>query len=184
MNTDIRIIWNGVLAGNPKAWRQLVSIYAPLVYSVARRTGLTRHDAEDCAQQTWMNLYRRRRSIKDPTALPAWLIRATHRKAITLISEAMTRARVDVHGDLPQRSSLPDKIVEELEELAILDAAMRLLDERCRRVLSHLYLTAERASYQQLARDLRIKPNSLGPLRSRCIGRLRKILKDLGWQAD
>ena len=73
---NIEHIWKSVLAGDVHAWGELVRVYAALVNTVARRVGLSGLDAEDCAQHTWMSLYRNRRVIKDPQALPAWLIPA------------------------------------------------------------------------------------------------------------
>ena len=81
MATDIYRIWQGVLQGNPAAWQELVGLYSGLVNTIAIRVGLDVADAEDCAQHTWLTLYRKRDSIRDPKALPAWLIRTTHLKA-------------------------------------------------------------------------------------------------------
>jgi len=80
-------IWQGVLQGDPPSWRTIVERYEALVFTVARRAGLTRADAEDCAQHTWLSLYRTRHTIKDPVALPAWLIRTTHRRALRMAKQ-------------------------------------------------------------------------------------------------
>ncbi|MFW9817841.1 MAG: RNA polymerase sigma factor, partial [Candidatus Thorarchaeota archaeon] len=75
MIQNIHDIWRRVVIGDAVAWRELVETFAGLVYGVARRVGLSVPDAEDCAQQTWLTLYRKKDTIKDPQSLPAWLIR-------------------------------------------------------------------------------------------------------------
>ncbi len=183
MTRTIHEIWSGVLAGDTRAWTELVDLYSSLVFTIARRAGLDEADAEDCAQFTWISLYRRRRSIRDPVALPAWLIRTTHRRALTLHQRRGRRNELESEQPLSQ-PRLPDELVSEIEQQALLEIALSQLDPRCRRLLDALYLAPQPLSYQEIARDLRIKPNSLGPLRSRCLQRLKKILENLGWQVD
>lgn len=183
MTRTILEIWSGVLSGDAKSWRELVDLYAPLVYTVACRTGLCPADAEDCSQQVWIKLYRRRSSIKDPIALPAWLIRTSHRHALTMRRQQSQRAKVDELHEL-SAGRLPDELVTSIEESALLQIAISQLDGRCRVLIQKLYLDPNEQSYLQLARELKIKPNSLGPLRSRCLNKLRKILENLGWRTD
>jgi RNA polymerase sigma factor (sigma-70 family) len=183
MTRSIHEIWAGVLAGDPKSWRELIDLYARLVFTVASRTGLSGADAEDCAQQVWINLYRRRRSVREPVALPAWLIRATHRRAISMNLRTRKQASVDETQEFAS-IRLPDEVVISLEESALIEIALSQLDERCRKLLRDLYFNSEEKTYQQVAQELRIKANSLGPLRSRCLHRLKKNLEKLGWRTD
>jgi RNA polymerase sigma factor (sigma-70 family) len=174
-------IWRGVLSGSPACWRELVDRYEALVMTVARRTGLSRSDAQDCAQHVWMSLYRTRQSIKDPVALPAWLIRSTHRRAIRLAQKlardgALNEDRVEAAARLPE-----DEVLA-LEWQAHLEAAMQKLDDRCRRMLTALFFSSEQKSYADIARELSIPPNSFGPTRSRCLAKLRKILEEMGYR--
>lgn len=181
---DIRRIWQDVLTGDQTAWRRLIDLYAPLVFTVARRAGLATSDAEDCSQQTWLALYRRRRSIKDPAALPAWLIRTAHRKALTI--HARSGRPISAGRELASQAATetPDAVLASLERITILQTALAHLDPRCRLLLTHLYLNPEEKSYAEIARELKINPNSLGPLRGRCMDKLKKLLKNLGYEAD
>lgn len=159
-------------------------MYAGLVNGVARRVGLSTADAEDCAQHTWLSLFRRRRHIQDPVSIPAWLIRTAHRQAVAI---ARSRGRyapglsLDSAAD---RSALPDARLEEQELQTHLEAALRRLNPRCRKLLTSLYLADESGSYRDLARAMNLKPNSLGPLRSRCLKQLADIMKKMGYSAD
>jgi RNA polymerase sigma factor (sigma-70 family) len=183
MIRSIQEIWSSVLAGDTAAWRELVDLYAGLVFTVARRVGLSPSDSEDCAQLVWITLYRRRRTIRDPIALPAWLIRSTHRRALSLKMRLLRQSEIAESQELDS-ARLPDEVVSSLEESALIQIAMNQLDPRCRKLLHELYFNTEDKSYQQIAQELKIKPNSLGPLRSRCLSRLKKILEKLGYRLD
>ncbi len=188
MIPDLRAIWSRVVHGDASAWRQLVDGYSGLVYTVARRVGLAPPDAEDCAQQTWLALYRNRKKIKDAEALPAWLIKTTHRRAVQIHKKyppPTTSAETTADSGAPvDGAALPDKIIVELESRAILEAAVARLDGRCRKLVTWLFLSPNRISYNDVSDRLGVKPNSLGPLRSRCLKKLRKILKDMGYETD
>ncbi|HOP06411.1 MAG TPA: sigma-70 family RNA polymerase sigma factor [candidate division Zixibacteria bacterium] len=183
MTDNIHEIWDLVLQGNHAAWQKLVATYSPLVFSIAVRVGLETADAEDCAQYTWLALYRRRFTIKDPVSLPAWLIRTTHRRAI-YIAQRLRPIRSDSEQDRTPSPRLPDEIVQQLEYEAVVGQAMRQMDSRCQRLIRALYLGATQVSYNQLARSLGVNINSIGSLRSRCLNKLRRILKIMGFEWD
>jgi RNA polymerase sigma factor (sigma-70 family) len=85
---------------------------------------------------------------------------------------------------LADMAELPDEIVQRLEQEYIIAAAIRQLDPRCRRLLQQLYFEPDRKSYREIAKTLKIKPDSLGPLRSRCLEKLKKELKKMGYLKD
>lgn len=174
---SIEHTWEQVRAGSTQGWTSLVRLLSPVVYSVARRWGLSVSDAEDVAQQTWLALYERRDQIEDPAALPAWLIRVVSRKAQRRNRRRFRDNDLRVGSNLNEER-LPDEELLALERLAILRLAMTRLDERCRRLVEELFLSDPRKSYQEIARDLGLKPNSLGPIRSRCLQKLRRIFED------
>ena len=184
--TDFNIehIWKSVLAGDVHAWGELVRVYAALVNTVARRVGLKSLDAEDCAQHTWMSLYRNRRVIKDPQALPAWLIRTTHRQAVYLYKRRIRASEAESDRAIEPQLTLPDEEVHRLEQQAIIELALNRLDKRCKSLLQQLFFASDEKSYLQIARELGIAPNTMGPLRSRCLKRLRRILDEMGFEWD
>ena len=184
MTQHIAEIWAGVRDGDHGAWRILVERYSPLVYTVALRVGLTKIDAEDCAQHSWMALYRNRRVIKDPARIPFWLIQTTRRQAVRMVKQMSRHTFVDPDPHIEANGALPDEEVAALEHQAILEVALDQLDGRCAAVLRALFFEPENKSYKQIAKDLGVAPNTLGPLRSRCLERLRKVLQELGYEMD
>lgn len=181
---NLRKIWSRVCKSDAAAWRQLVERYAVLVNTVARRVGLSVPDAEDCAQHTWLTLYRRRKAIKDPQSLPAWLIRTTHRQAVHMAERLNYNSEADAAELSVDPAILPDEVVQQLEHQAILNRAMELLDPRCRQLIAALYLDGEDISYRKLAARLGLAPNSVGSLRGRCLKKLQKIIEKMGYGAD
>jgi len=181
---DIDKLWTRVLAGDHKAWQQLLKRYATLVYTVARRAGLSQPDAEDCAQFAWLALYRKRRSIKEPAAIPAWLVRTTHREAIRMARRLRKTEPMGEGQDGDDQSCHPDEILNSLEFQVALRKAIDQLDARCQMLITELYLAGGEKKYKELAALIGVKPNSLGPLRSRCLERLRENLRKIGYPVD
>lgn len=181
VNCSIQDIWNRVLEGDPLAWEQLVNRYGALVLTVARRVGLSRIDAEDCSQHTWTVLYANRARIRDPLALPAWLIRTTKRQAVHLIKARSSRT--SAMASAPERDpvALPDEHLLKLEQQARLEYALKQLEPRCRKLLEALFFAPATRSYREIAEELGLPLNSLGPTRQRCLQKLRAILRELGY---
>lgn len=172
------------MEGDHQAWQQLVRQYAAMVYTVACRAGLTPLDAEDCAQHTWLSLYRKRRSIKDPIAVPVWLIRTVHREAIKTARNLGRSTSADNMDEPVDGRSLPDDQLESLQLQLALSKAIERLDPRCRRLITEMYLSKSEKKYRELAAEIGVKPNSFGPLRKRCLIKLREILKKMGYPMD
>ena len=178
----LHIIWQQVVDGDPKAWRLIVRQYAALVQTVAMRTGLSREEAEDCAQQTWMALHRSRANIQDPAKLPGWLVRVASRKASRMLRQKVRESAVISEAENPKETTLPDEELLRLERYGQLITALAHLDERCQRLLHAVFLSPEEMSYRDIAKELGIPVNSMGPTRKRCLNKLKKILTEMGYQ--
>ena len=184
MNVSFEHIWQQVLSGDYHAWKRIVTHFSPLVYTVARRCGLSPQDAEDCGQYTWLMLFRHRHRINDPVRLPAWLIRTTRRRAARLRNGADRESRSVAGNEESAIGPAPDEEFLLLERRAVLEMALDQLDPRCAKLLRALFLSDEAKSYAQVAKSLGVTGNAFGPLRSRCLKRLRKILEEMGYPLD
>ena len=180
MSQSLTELWSRVLADDPRSWEQLVRRYNPLIIAVARAHGLAAADLEDCAQQTWLALYTGRTRIQKPASIPSWLVRVAKRKAQRVQLRKKSSLAAEEGFDPDTGSISPEEVFLQAAEAARLYTALEMMDPRCRRLLELLFLSDEEWSYQDIARDLGISPNSLGPIRSRCLTRLRRILKELG----
>lgn len=178
--TDLEI-WKEVLSGKSGAWEELVVRYQQLVYAVASRAGLNMGDVEDCFQQVWYLLYKNRKKISDPSRISAWLVTTAKREAIRL-SKRTGSANSDIDDIIvADTDPLPDEILEKIEEQVHLETGLKMLDERCRDLLYAMFFAPENKSYDEIAKDVGIAINSIGPIRRRCLERLKKILEEIGY---
>ncbi len=185
MADSINSIWQRILNDDAGAWRELVHRFEALVNTVARRCGLDSGDAADCAQHVWMSLYRNRRAIRDPRRLPKWLIMTARRRSIRIARQNRQRsASRSAHRPGEDMPPLPDEEVERLERQAELEMALLQLDGRCQALLRALFLAPREKSYREIASELGLPVNSIGPIRTRCLNRLRRVLDDLQIGSD
>lgn len=182
MNFFAEETWQAILNGDPAAWEHLVLSFSPMVLTVIRRTGLGHHDCDDCLQQTWLALFQARKRIKQPEKIGAWLCRTAYHKAMKLLRRKAVAARSDSHADLLTPDPIPDHQLLAQERQAMLRMALFQLDERCQRLLTAVFFGPDSLSYKEIAEQLDIPLNSFGPTRSRCLSKLRKILKEIEFE--
>ena len=162
-------------AGDEDAWSELVQRYAPLILSVPRRYGLKAAQSEDVFAEVCLALVKSLPSLRDPAALPAWLIRTASRATW----ETARKAKLTTNPELPPLtgSAPPVDFVEALEEEHLVRQSLAHLSERCRKLLTQLYFTEPAPDYDALAVTMGMPRGSLGPTRRRCLDRMRKWLE-------
>ena len=79
----------------------------------------------------------------------------------------------------PKETTLPDEELLRLERYGQLITALAHLDARCRTLLHAVFLSPEEMSYRDIAKELGIPVNSMGPTRKRCLNKLKKILTEM-----
>lgn len=174
-------LWNSILSGDNRAWEELIRRYQALVYTVCIRSGLSLADAADCFQQTWVTLHRKRKAIHDPTRLSAWLVTTAKREVLRILRMGEKLETGDSLDRMVAHDPLPDEVMEQLERQACLEVSISQLDPRCRDVIDLFFFEPDNQSYEQIAKSLGIPSNSLGPIRRRCLERLRQILEKNGF---
>ncbi len=174
-------IWKEVLTGKAGAWKELVNRYQALVYAVATRAGLDIRDVEDCFQQVWYLLYKNRQKISDPSRLSAWLVTTAKRESIRL-SRRSGAADSDIDDiNVADSGPLQDEELETIELQGQLENGLNMLETRCREMLFAMFFAPENKSYDDIAQDMGLAVNSIGPIRRRCLKRLKKILEENGF---
>src|SRR4051794_31549137 len=81
--------------GDRDAWNRLVERYMPLVLSVARRYQLSAEDAADVSQALWLRLVEHLDKIRDPRALPGWIVTTTTNEALRFLKIRQRSVPVD-----------------------------------------------------------------------------------------
>ncbi len=130
-------------------------------------------------QSVWLVFVRSHASITDPRAVASWLITTARREALHL---AQRSGRTITVADEELGARLPD--ARSAEEVAVLDdesaqlwRSVETLDERCQKLL-RVVAFSDRPDYATLTRELKMPTGSIGPTRSRCLGKLRKAMTD------
>ncbi|HWJ11940.1 MAG TPA: sigma-70 family RNA polymerase sigma factor [Nocardioides sp.] len=155
-----------------EAWNILVGRYERLVYSVARRNGLSAEDAADVTQGTFLSLIDSLDKLRDEDRLASWLMTVARRQA--------WRVRNASRRDLPLESA-PEEVEDPLADwdtVVTLHTALAQLGGTCKQLLEALYFEPEAPSYAEIADRLGRSIGGIGPLRGRCLEKLRAILAE------
>lgn len=164
--------------GDAFAWTTLVERYRRLVFSVAIRCGLSSDDADDVFQIVFTTLFRRLEGLRDTTRLAAWLVTTTQRESWRV--SKISRTRSDLDESLVDPSTPHSEIVELADRDQRVRDSMTRLDDRCRDLLTALFLEPDPASYDQIATRFGIPIGSIGPTRARCFKKLELLLIEAG----
>ncbi len=114
--------------------------------------------------------------LRQPAALPGWLATTTHGNASVCVTAARKSGQLESGLGEELRFADDTGIDEEIlkaERNAALDEAFARLPDRCQQLLAML-LADPPFSYAEISARLRIPVGSIGPLRARCLERLRR----------
>lgn len=170
---------NRAAAGDRAAWYEIVERYSPLVWSICRRYRLDRDDADDVNQSVWLKLVENIGRFRDPAALPGWLAKTTQNECFGVLRAA----RRHVHAGWPADDQMiPDLDAATIEEEVLaaernaeLRAAFDELPPPCRELLSMMICDPPRR-YEEISAALNMPVGSIGPMRGRCLERIRRSL--------
>jgi RNA polymerase sigma factor (sigma-70 family) len=168
------------LAGDEDAWSTLIDRYKRLIYSIPIKHGFTRDEAGDIFQSVCLDLVAELARVRNPEALPQWLIQTTLHKCQRHRLQAQ-RMPTGIAGDLVDRSApSPDSLIREVQQEQALREAIDNLQPRCRKMIEMLFLQARPRPYAEVAAHLGIATGSVGFIRGRCLDRLRVALRKAG----
>jgi RNA polymerase sigma factor (sigma-70 family) len=170
--------------GEAWAWEALVDRYRRLVYSIPLRVGLAPEDAADVFQTVFTLLLRRAHTLRDPQGLAKWLITTAKRESWN-VSRKRTREPANdetVALLLDGQEQGVDKRTDEglWMDQALIREGLTQLGGHCQEMLELLYYDEGEPSYEEIGRRLNMPVGSIGPNRTRCLAKLRKILEALG----
>lgn len=171
------------LAGSEEAWSLLIEKYKALIYSIPVKYGLPPQEAADVFQATCTELLTRLPEIREPRALPKWLMQVAHHESYRWKRQGQRVVSRDADEDLPEPEVPPiaESLVQQTQEEQILREAMASLTPQCRRLVELLFYEDPARPYTEVAKELGLAVGSIGFTRQRCIERLRRQLEDLGF---
>jgi len=170
------------LKANEAAWSELIDRYKNLIYSIPIKLGM--HDeAPDIFQAVCLDLLEGLGQLKDPRALPKWLMQACYHKCLHYRSKAENRSAVtnEVDEVLDWERLIPEEMLAELEKEQQVRDAISQLNPRCERMVRMLFFEDPPRPYEEVAREFGVATGSIGFIRGRCLDKLRKQLEKMGF---
>jgi RNA polymerase sigma factor (sigma-70 family) len=159
--------------GNRVAWHVLVERYESPVFSVARSGGLDVEDAADVTQTTFLALLDSIAQLRSDERLASWLLTVTRRTAWRV-----RKRREQEAGNTPAPPAVADD--RDWEQIAALHEGLGRLATPCRDLLAALYFDPDEPSYAQIAQRMGRAIGGVGPMRARCLERLRELIEAEG----
>jgi RNA polymerase sigma factor (sigma-70 family) len=182
--TDARLV-AACCAGDERAWAALIDKYKNLIFSIPIKYGFSRADAADIFQAVCVDLLTELPRLRNPTALPKWLMQATAHRCWRSRRQA-ARYSSDEHDlrrltDRPtQPETAPEALLNEVEREQAVREAIDGLSPRCKQMIQMLFYEAPPRRYTEVAAALGVATGSIGFLRLRCLRRLRQSLEGAG----
>ena len=172
------------LKGNQEAWSALIDKYKNLIFSVPIKFGLSREDSADIFQSVCLDLLSDLKQLREPKALPKWLMQASYHKCLRWKRQRLPLAddAKEVRQTGPRDGELPGDMLFQLEREQMLREAIGSLPPRCHRMITMLFFDDPPRPYEEVARQLGIATGSIGFIRGRCLQRMRKHLEEGGFE--
>ena len=171
------------LQGNEVAWSTLIDKYKSLIFSIPIKLGFSSDDAADIFQAVCLALVSDLPRLREPQALPAWLMQTTSHKCFRWQDQGRRYASTELREEqLPGESpKMPEAVLGEIEREQMVREAISELSPDCKRLVEFLFYQIPRPSYDEMARALRIPKGSIGPTRMRCLEKMKGLLEKKGF---
>ena len=162
--------------GDKPAWDALVERFSPLLWSICRQYRLADADAQDVSQKVWLQLVGQLGTIRDPAALPGWLVTVTRRECLQVVGAAhrcvTAGSMTDVQNRPADQSRAADQELLAAERHAALREAFTALPPSGQQLIA-LLLQDPPVPYAEVSVRLGIPIGSIGPTRHRYVNKLR-----------
>jgi RNA polymerase sigma factor (sigma-70 family) len=171
-------------AGDDLAWRQLVDELGPLLRRVSSAYRLGEAEAADAVATAWFKLVEHIGLLRDGSAVQGWLITTLRRECLT---RARVRSREQPVADFagigePVHIVDFDRGLLNADRRQMLHRALMELSERQRQLIMMLFADPA-PSYAEISASLAMPIGSIGPTRSRLLGKLRDAMSNQeGWE--
>lgn len=171
------------LAGDILAWDELIERYRALIYSIPINYGFSEDDADDIFQVTCTKLLEKLPKLRRHEKFRSWLItmvvrhcwriRQRQRQETPMVDLLRDDEEFDLAADLPS----PETSLIDLEQQHLMESAFTMLPQQCRQLLGYLFFYDPPPSYKEVAAETGISFNSIAPIRSRCLEKLKSFFE-------
>jgi RNA polymerase sigma factor (sigma-70 family) len=125
-------------------------------------------------QATCVELLVRLPELREPRALPKWLIQVAHHQCWKWKRQSQRIVSHDSEPDLeePETPAIAETLLERAHEEQALREAMATLSAKCRRLIELLFFETPSRRYRDVAEELGLAVGSIGFTRQKCIERV------------
>ena len=169
------------LDGNQEAWSALIDKYKRLIYSIPVKYELSVADANDIFQSVCVDLFSELSRLREPRALPKWLIQTTLHKCLRHKQQQSRFTDDEITEDISPLSASADAIIEQVQQEQKLRDAIAAVPARCAEMIRMLFFESPARPYNEIAKELGLATGSIGFIRGRCLDKLKKRLEMLGF---
>ena len=163
-------------SGSQTAWDELVARYQRLIFAIPRRAGLSDEQSADVFQDVFLTLFEKLDEIQQIVTTAKFKTWATVRGSKGMYSPESDEEMEREMANIADAAPLADDMLIELEQQHLIRTALKLLEERCQKIISMLYLRQSPAAYSEVAAEIGVGETSISPMRSRCLKKLEKLL--------
>ncbi|MCU1500660.1 MAG: polymerase subunit sigma-24 [Ilumatobacteraceae bacterium] len=161
------------LQRDQRAWQALVERLKGVAWKVLYGYDMSEEDRKDAFASTFFRLYEHLDTIREIEKLPGWVATTARNEAHTIFRRRKHAVPMD---ELPLRDPPvvedPDRLLADELSVALHDAFHRLPPQS--QALMRLLTTDPPLAYDEISLILDIPRGSIGPLRQRCLERLRQ----------
>lgn len=178
--------------GDRRRWQQFFDTYSKLIYSVARKSGLTDAESQDTVQETAIAVARNiGKYDADAGSFKGWLLQMTRWRITDQFRKRMPAAAVSPMGEPDSRNgveSIPDPQPANLDAVweeewrdHLLGAALERVKQRVNAHHYQIFECAVRKGWTpaKVAKELGINIAQVYLIRHRITGVLRKALREV-----
>jgi RNA polymerase sigma factor (sigma-70 family) len=168
--------------GNEAAWAALIEKYKNLIFSVPIKFGLSRDDASDIFQSVCVDLLAGLDQLREPEALPKWLMQASYHKCLRWKKEnsRLVEDSAGLEAKEASPAEIPEEMLGQLQREQFLRDSIASLPPRCQEMVRMLFFEDPPRPYNEIAEQLGLATGSIGFIRGRCLKRLRAQLEKGG----
>ena len=184
---DERTLVEQLKRGDESAFKIIVTTWQDMVYNTAMGILQSAEDAEDVAQEVFVQVYESIHNFKGESKLSTWLYRITTSKALDHIRRKKRKKRFAFVQNLfgenneviiqPPDFNHPGVLLDNKENAASLFKAIETLPENQK--IAFVLNKVEGLNYQEISEVMKTTVSSIESLLHRAKSNLRKALKEL-----
>ncbi|MFF4562070.1 RNA polymerase sigma factor [Streptomyces sp. NPDC001435] len=172
--------------GDKAAWDALVKEFSPLVWAVVRGHGLSDADCEEVYLEVWFRFVVTLKDFPEPEEAGVWFAGTARQESLEALKSPRRddpRLRDHKTGDRVPEEARPGSAssAAEADRIRTLWEEFEQLGPRCRQLL-RILMTSPPPSYAEVSAATGLAVGSIGPMRQRCLRRLRARV-DARWDS-